>query len=132
MDIIYGISLDYDDMLTILQKVYNDESFDINTGDYKQYTDDLNNYVQKYLKNSSLKVFSTAFIEAENSNNFWTIGYYVKNIGYYSNISSSLYELSQQTKTLVDNDYTKFCKKFNINKSKFDFIIMISDDKLNI
>ena len=130
MDIIYGISLEYDDMLTILQIVYNDKSFDINTGDYKQYSDDLNDYLKKNFKNLSLKIFSTALIEAENSNNFWTIGYHVTNIGYYSNLS--LPELSEKIKNTIDKDYIKFCKKFNINKSKFDYIIMIDDDKLNI
>lgn len=132
MDIIYGTSLEYDFMLTILQKVYNDDSFDINTGDYKQYSDDLNDYLKKNIKNFSLKIFSTALIEAENSNNFWTIGYHIQNIGYYSTLSLSLLELSEQIKTNIDKDYTKFCKKFNINKSKFDYIIMIDDDKLNI
>ena len=106
MDIIYGTSLEYDFMLTILQTVYNDESFDINTGDYKQYSDDLNNYLKKNFKNFSLKIFSTALIEAENSNNFWTIGYHVQNIGYYSTLSLSLLELSEQIKTNIDKDYT--------------------------
>ncbi len=130
MDIIYGVSLEYDDMLTILQKVYNEESFDINTGDYKQYTDDLNTYIQNNFEPTHLKIFSTALIEAENSNNFWTIGYHLETIGYYANLCVP--KIPEKTKSIIEKNYLTFCKKFNINKSKFDFIIMISDDKLNI
>ena len=130
MDIIYGISIEYDDMLTILQKVYNDDSFDINTGDYKQYSDDLNDYLKKKIKNFSLKIFPSALIEAERSNNFWTIGYHIQNIGYYSTLF--LPQLSKQVKDTIDKDYIKFCKKFGINIYDFEFIIMINDDKLNV
>jgi hypothetical protein len=130
MDIIYGVSIDYDLMLSILQKVYNDTYFDINTGDYKEYTEELNNYINNNLKLSNLKIFSTAQIEAESSNNFWTIGYYVSNIGYYADLS--IPTLSEQTKLKIEKDYTKFCKKFKINKQNFNFIIMIDDNNLTV
>jgi hypothetical protein len=128
MDIIYGVSIDYDIMLTILQKVYNDTDFDINTGDYKEYTEELNNYINKNLKIINLKIFSTAQIEAESSNNFWTIGYRVSNIGYYADLSIPV--LSEQIKLNIEKDYIKFCKFFKINKQKFNFIIMIDDNNL--
>jgi hypothetical protein len=130
MDIIYGISIDYDDMETILQKVYDNQDFEINTGDYKEYTEELNNYINNNLKLSNLKIFSTAQIEAESTENFWTIGYRVSNIGYYSNLSIPV--LSEQIKLKIEKDYIKFCKNFNINKQNFNFIIMIDDNNLII
>ena len=120
MDILYGIILDFNDMETILKKVYNNDMFYININiiDYKQYEKDLNNYIENNFNNNCLKLFSTVFTESKN-NIFWTIGYFIKNIGYCAFYSAP--KISKMTKLIIKRDYICLCKHFNIKKNNYCF-----------
>jgi hypothetical protein len=133
MEIIYGTTLNFDDMLKIMKKIdKGDKDYTIYSSDYKEYTSNVNDYINSNteLKKIKLQIYPVAEIEAGDDGDLWIIGYRAEYLGYHSILR--IPNLSDKIKKDIDKDNTLFSKHFRIDKQEFDFIIIITDNNLII
>ncbi len=129
MEVIYGTSIEYDDMVTIIKKIRNieDDDFDIDLGEYKDYVEELKKYLntKSEFKKFILNIEPNIEDEVGDGGDIWLISYHVEYLGSYSILQ--IPKLTKKIKNDIDKDYTLFCNHFNLNKSSMDFIIIIKD-----